>query len=76
MTVPHQHQRVKALKNKRELSLQDESLFSAAMYDMDSIDQQHHQQLEQQQDLEPLPASTQFTFYLVDGYTDFPSGKS
>jgi hypothetical protein len=68
MTVPHtRHETVKLCSGygndniKRELPLQLESLFSMAMYDMDFLDQEH-QQPEQQQDLEPLSASTQFSF--------------
>jgi hypothetical protein len=59
-------------ENKRELSFQTESLFSMAMYIMDSFDQQQHQKLEQQQDLEPLPTNTELTFYPVDEYKDDP----
>jgi hypothetical protein len=47
--------------------LQPESLFSMAMYDMDSLGQPHFQQ---QEDLEPLPANTQPGFYPVDEYKD------
>jgi hypothetical protein len=78
VTVPHQHQTVKVCSdyfgninsnNKRDfLSLQPESLFSMAMYDMDTLShqmQQHQHQLEKQQDLEALPAKVQFAFYLA-----------
>jgi hypothetical protein len=54
--------------NKREFSLQPESLFSVAIYDMDHARGQH-----QQDDLEPLPANayTQPYFYPVDECNDF-----
>jgi hypothetical protein len=74
MTV-HQHETVKVCSgydndtSKRELHLQPESLFSMAMYDMDSLGQQQ-QHPEQKQDLEPLPVNTQFSFYPVDEYKD------
>jgi hypothetical protein len=56
-TVPHQHQTVKVCSGygddtKRKMSFPAESLFSMAIYDMDSLGQQ-----QQQQDMEPLPAN-------------------
>jgi hypothetical protein len=70
MTVPRQHLTGCSgygndKNNKRELSLQPESLFSMAMYDMDYLSQQQLQQ----QDLEPLPANAEPAFYPVDEYS-------
>jgi hypothetical protein len=56
--------------NKREISRQPESLLRMEIHDMASLGKHHLNQLEQQQDLEPVPGITQFAFYLVDEYKD------